>query len=129
MKVSTFLVIAAVFHGIYALESLLAPGQVFALYDLVLNDDGQLMARVSGAVTIGLAAIFWQVRKAENSPTLRAILFGSMIYLFIEVVVLVVGLLAGVVSALSLGSIIADLLLAVGFGYFYFQLSRSSTAH
>jgi len=73
-----------------------------------------------------MALIFWLARNAENSAALRAIILGNMIYIFIEVVVLVIGAPSGIGSAAIWGGIVVDVLLGVGFAYFYAQLAKSS---
>lgn len=126
MKVSTFLIVVAVVYGLFGLGTLFAPGQVFAPMGITLDASGQLIARTMGATMIGFAVIFWQARKATNSPALRAILLGNAIYLIVEIVVTVSGTLSGIGSSAAWGGIVVDLLLLVGFAYFYFQLARSS---
>lgn len=128
MKLNIFLVIAAILYGVFGIGMVLIPGQVFTPQGITLNDGGQLLARTFGAALIGFAVIFWQARRSENSSALRPILLGNAIYILIEVIVLVLGVLSGVGNALAWPGIVIDLLLLVGFGYFYFQLARPSIA-
>lgn len=128
MKVGIFLIVATVLYGLSGLVMLLAPEQFFKPQGITLDDIGRLLAHALGATSIGFAVIFWQVRKAESSSALRAILLGSAVYIIIEVAVLVIGVLSGIGNAMAWVGIAIDLLLAIGFVYFYFQLAKSSAA-
>ncbi len=124
MKLNTFLLIAAILYGIFGLGALLAPAEVFAAQGIKLDANGQLMARTLGAALIGYVVIFWLARSAETSPALRAILLGNVIYIALEVIVLVAGALSAGTLVATLPGIVVDILLLVGFGYYYLQPAK-----
>ncbi len=119
MKLNTFLLIAAVVYGIFGLGRLLVSTQVFALQGLTVDATGQLMARTKGAALIGYAVIFWFARSGAISPALRAILLGNVVYLILEIVLLVLGALPAGKIVASLPSLAVEILLLVGFVYYY----------
>ncbi|MBI4672179.1 MAG: hypothetical protein HY741_10995 [Chloroflexi bacterium] len=128
MKLSTFLAIAAVIYGIFGVGELLAPAQFLATMGVTLNEGGQLATRAGATAAIGYAVIFWFARKAEMSAALRAILLGNVVFLVLEIIVLGLGVLSGDMSPAGLPGLVVNVLLLVGFGYFYFKPGALRTA-
>lgn len=121
MKLSTFLVLAAIAYAGFGIGLLVAPGPFMAVFGVTLDGGGMLMARVLGSALIGFTLIFWWSRNAPNSDTLQAILRASFIYNVVDFPVVLIATLTGVMGVFGWSAVILHLLLAVGFGYFGFM--------
>lgn len=121
MKLNTFLLIAFIIYSIFGLGRLFAPAAFFAYQGLTVNADGLMIARTKGAAIVGYAVMLWFARSAETSPALRAILLGNVVYIILEIILLVLGALPTYKIVASLPSLATEILLLIGFAYYYFR--------
>lgn len=121
MKLSTLFVITAIIAFLFGIVFVLIPDLVLPFYGVTLSIYGLYFARLLGAAFLGFAAISWLVKNVAPSAELRAIVFsffitdtlGFFISLFYQV--------QGISNALGWTTVAIYLLLAVGFGYFYWR--------
>jgi hypothetical protein len=119
MSVKTFLRVAALFYAIYGLGLLVAPGPFLAVYDVVLDADGELIARILGASLIGFTFIYWQLRDADTR-VLSRVLQGSFIYATAGLLLGLVAVTAGVAGPFAWFVIALYAFLASGFAHYGF---------
>ena len=119
MTRSSWLTIAAIFYTIFGLGLLIAPAPFMDVYGVVLDDAGQLMARILGSALLSLACMFWLYR-AYPPEAVRPVMLTSFLYNCVDFVVVLSAVLAGTMNSLGWGPVALHLFLAAGFGYFTF---------
>lgn len=121
MTLAQFLIVAAIFDGVFGLGFLLLPGAFFEPFGVAFNPAGEMVARVFGSALVALALVYWWMRREAGGAALQAVLRGSALYNAISVVPLNAGVLGGVTNVLGWIPVTIHLLLAAGFAYFSFQ--------
>lgn len=111
----TFTAIATIIFGIF---SVLVPNMMITLFGTELNPAGALMMQFGGAWLIGIGLLAWFVRNASSSDTRRAIVTAYFICFTIGFIVSLIGQINNVLNALGWSTVLLNLVLAVGFGYF-----------
>jgi hypothetical protein len=119
MNVKGFLTLAALFYAFYGLGLLIAPGPFLAVYEVTLDADGELIARLLGAALLGFTFIFWQLRNSR-AEVLTRVLQGSFIYCAAGLVLAFAAVISGVAGPISWAVITLYAFLAAGFGYYGF---------
>jgi hypothetical protein len=119
MGVNMFLRVAALLYAFYGLGLLIAPGPFLGVYDVVLDADGELIARILGASLIGFTFIYWVLRDADHR-VLSRVLQGSFIYTTVGLLLALVAVTAGVAGPVAWFVIALYAFLASGFGYYGF---------
>jgi hypothetical protein len=118
MKFKTMMIIKAVVCLGFGLALLFLPDFLYGIFGASLNDGGRFAAREYAAAMFGILMITWFGRNALESDLRRAVILGLTLYDGIGVVISVIAVLAGVMSALGWLVVVLYLFLAVGFGYF-----------
>lgn len=120
MKLKTLMIINTAVALVFGIAFVLIPWQVFKLYGPgsteILNYMGQLL----GAAFIGFGLISWNARNAEQSEALNAIVFSFFVADSIAFIIALIGQLNNVVNVFGWTTVLIYLLLALGFGFFYF---------
>jgi hypothetical protein len=112
--------ITAIVAFLFGLAFLLMPVQTMSMYGVSLDVSGQFVGRYLGSAFLGLAVIVWFARNAKADNTLRAILLGGFVVTFTGFVVALFDKFFGPGNAVVWSTVGIYLLLAIGFGYFYF---------
>ena len=125
MKLSLFLAIKAVISLFFGILLAVIPAQFMAILGTAtLNPDGVLMARLVGALLIGIGLICWLSRnKPEDS--LQDIVLSLFVADTLGFIVVLMGQMAGLTGALGWANVVLWLLLALGLGYFRFIKSSA----
>jgi len=119
MKLSLFLAIKAVISLFFGVLLAIIPAQLMAIYGSTLDPSGVLMARLVGALLIGIGLICWLSRnKPEDS--LQDIVLSLFVADTLGFIVVLMGQLAGLMGPLGWIIVLIWLLLAIGLGYFRF---------
>ena len=119
MKLSLFLAIKAAISLFFGILLAIIPVQMLAMYGLALNAEGAAMARLVGALLIGVGLICWLSRR--NTPeSLQNILLSLFIADTLGFLSTLLSQLTGIVNALHWIIVAIWLLLALGLGYFRF---------
>ena len=126
MKLSTLFIINTVVAGVFGLAFVLMPDTAMSFYGATLSPAGVLVARLFGAALLGYAVLSWFTRNAEDSEARKASLLGMFVGDAVGFIVALLGQLAGVVNAFGWSTVAIYLLLALGFGYFYFMKPSNS---
>jgi hypothetical protein len=120
MKLNTFMTIASIVAFLFGLAFLLAPVLVMSMYGVALDISGQYIGRYLGSAFLGIAAIGWFARNAKEDEAKRAILLGGFVVTLTGFVASLFDKFYGLGNALVWSTVVIYLLLAIGFGYFYF---------
>ena len=120
MKHGTFMAIAAVFALVFGLAFLLIPVQLTLLYGIMLEPDGQWIARCLGSAFLGAAVTTWFGKSAPQGNALRAILLGDFALSVTGFVLAVLYSIQGSANALIWSVAVIYAFLTAGFGYFRF---------
>ncbi len=120
MKLNTFMAIASIVAFLFGLAFILAPVQTMSMYGVALDISGQYLGRYLGSAFLGIAVITWFARNAKGDDSLRAILLGDFILTFTGFMVSLFDKFLGPGNALVWSTVVIYLLLAIGFGYYYF---------
>ena len=120
MKLSSFLPLKAVISVVCGLALLLVPGAFMGVAGVTLDASGATMARLVGALLVGIAVSCWTARNAEPSVGREALVLGLFLADSVGFVVILLAQLAGLMTAIGWVFVLLWLLLAVGLGYFRF---------
>ena len=124
MKLSLLLVIKAVISLFCGILLAVIPIQFMAILGATLNPDGVLMARLVGALLIGIGLLCWLSRnKSEDS--LQDIVLSLFVADTLGFIVVLMGQMDGFTGALGWANVAIWLLLALGMGYFRFIKSSA----
>jgi len=121
MKLNFLMVLNAIIAAVFGIAFVLIPWSVYSLYGVgvpspILNYMGQLF----GAALIGYAVLTWLARNVGDSDARKAIVLALFISEMIGFIAALIGQVNGVVNALGWSTVAIYLILALGFGYFYF---------
>lgn len=117
----TLFLINAILAVLFGLGFLLVPVPLLASYGVELNDAGLFITRLLGSEFIGYAIISWLLKDTPGSSELRAVILAMFVSDLIAFVLALIYQLQGVANALGWLTVAIYLLLAAGFGYFYFS--------
>jgi hypothetical protein len=120
MKLSTFLMVVAVFALVYALGLLLMPAFMATTYGLGTSASEILLARLFGTAMLALGLIIW-LSKDLTGANARGLILGSLIADVVGAVVALMATLSGVMSAVGWSAFGIYLVFALGFAYFQFM--------
>ena len=87
---------------------------------LTLDASGAVMARMVGALLVGIAVICWFARNADPSVGREALVLGLFVADTLGFVVILLAQFAGLMTAFGWVFVLLWLLLAAGLGYFRF---------
>jgi hypothetical protein len=118
MRLKTFLVIAAFIYLGFGIGLLSIPGPLMALYGLILDSWGQVIARILGTSLIAFALVFWLIRGSPISDASLAVIRASFLYNILDVPIIGFATVTGVMSPMGWQAAGLHLFLAAGFGYF-----------
>ena len=121
MKFSTLMIIKAVVCIVLGAIILIAPGWMFSLFGVSLDDVGKFPAREYGAALIGTFLLTWYARNATDSRARRAIILDLFIYDAIGFVITLIAMFNGLFNFLGWSVVALYGLLAIGYGYFWFK--------
>ncbi len=125
MKLTNFLVFKAVVALAFGVGLAVVPVELMALYGMMLDPAGAMMARMVGALLIGVGLICWLDRSAEHR-TLQNIILALCIGDTVGFLAVLVSQLAGLMNALGWIIVALWFVLAVGLGYFRFRKPDAS---
>ena len=114
-----FLIIKAVISLLFGIALAVIPAQLMAIYGSTLDADAVLMARLVGALLIGVGLICWLSRN-KSAESLQDIVLSLFIADTLGFLVVLMGQLSGLMNALGWIIVLIWLLLAIGLGYFRF---------
>jgi hypothetical protein len=120
MNLKTLMIIKAVICLSLGSLLLFAPGFTYSIFGATLNDAGVFAGREYGAALIGTLLLTWYARNAGESQARRAIILDLFIYDAIGAVITLIAQLSGLFNPLGWAIFVLYLLLAIGFGYFWF---------
>ncbi len=118
MKLKNLYIIASIIFFIASLGHLIFPEKVLSNFGLILDDSGIFMARRFGAALLGFTVILGMARNSDKLQ--RAILTGILVAISLNIIISLIGIITGLLSALGWLVFILGLLLAIGFIYFLF---------
>jgi preprotein translocase subunit SecY len=120
MNLKTLLIIKATVCIVLGCIILFVPNFLYTFFGAHLNDGGFFAAREYGSSLIGGFLLTWYARNAVESQARRAIILDLFVYDAIGAVITVIAVLTGVLNPLGWAVFALYLLLAIGFGYFWF---------
>jgi hypothetical protein len=120
MNLKTLMIIKAIVCIVLGCILLFVPGFLYSFFGASLNDAGFFAGREYGAALIGGFLLTWYARNAAESQARRAIILDLFIYDAIGAVITLIAIVTGVLNPLGWAVFALYLLLAIGFGYFWF---------
>lgn len=120
MKLSSLLLAKAIISVVSGLALLLLPSAFMGLAGVTLDASGVVMARMVGALLVGIAVMCWLARTADPSVGREALVLGLFVADTLGFVVILLAQLAGLMTAFGWVFALLWLLLAAGLGYFRF---------
>src|SRR6202035_5767941 len=121
MTIRTFFTILAVLSFLFGVGFVLAPDQVLANYGIEHSPALALLGRLFGGALLALGVILWLARDFREEAAVRAVLVSTLVGGIVNLVVAIVGTLAGTTNALGWSTVLIYLLAAVGSGYFLME--------
>jgi hypothetical protein len=119
------MIITAVLAATFGLAFLFVPSQVFSLYGVKETASLIYMGQLFGVDLVTFAILAWLAKNAAESEARKAIVLALFIGFAVGFVFALLGQLKNVVNVLGWFTVVSYLLLAIGFGYFYFRKSAS----
>jgi hypothetical protein len=120
MKLSALLSVKAIISIVCGLALLLIPGAFMGLAGVNLDPSGTMMARLVGALLIGIAVMCWTARNADPGVGREAFVLGLFVGDTLGFVVMLLAQLAGLMTAFGWVFVLLWLVLAACLGYFRF---------
>jgi hypothetical protein len=121
MAIKMFFTILAVLSFLFGIGFVLAPDQVLANYGIEHSPALALLGRLFGGALLALGVILWLARDFREEAAVRAVLVSTLVGGAVNLVVAIVGTLAGTTNALGWSTVLIYLLAAVGSGYFLME--------
>ena len=118
----TLFIVNSIVAILFGLGFVLIPSTVVDYYGVELSDAGLYVAQLLGAAFIGFAFLTWFAKDSRESSARRAILLAMLVSDAIGFVVALLMQIAdpAIVNSLGWLTVAIYLLLALGWGYFYF---------
>lgn len=127
MKLGTLMATKSVICLVFGVIFVLTPGVLLAIYGVKNVNPGLLfMARLYGAAFVLLGVMLWLAKSDEGSVALRAIVLAVLIGDGVGFLVALLAQLADMMNGLGWSVVALYLLLSIGFGYFYVQISKAT---
>ena len=120
MSLKTLMTIKAIVCISLGLFLLIAPSVLYGIFGGDLQITGSFAGREYGAALIGTFLLTLYSRNAADSQSRRAIILYLFIYDAIGAVITLIYILNGTFNPLTWAVVALYLLLAVGYGYFWF---------
>ena len=117
MTFRSLLITKALVCLVFGVFLLAAPGLLFGILGATLNAGGMFTAREYGAALIGTLLLTWLAKDVKASDARAAILIDLLVYDAIGVVITLLAVVSGVLTALGWGIVVVYLFFAVGSGY------------
>ena len=95
----------------FGLAALFAPAAVFAAFGIALDSGGELVTRGYAATCLGYGTVFALLRNAGHAETIRALLWGSLIFNGIEAAVQAMAFFQAIAGASVWGTVTAHAIL------------------
>jgi len=124
MKLSTFLVIAAVVYAFFGIALLFVPAEFMAYYGVAMNAGGVLIARVLGASLLAFTLVYWWSQKEPNRGVLRSVIRASALYNAIGIGIALYAVQKGIANKNAWQMVVIHASLFAGFGHFGFMKKR-----
>ena len=123
MKLRTFIKIAAIVAGLFALGFMIVPDTVMGLYGVKINSSEQFVCRYFGSALFGLAITWWALDVAKTiNEALMSVEFGAAAMSLTGFVIGLWDALSGPGNSLTWINPVIYILLSIGFVWSY--LSR-----
>src|SRR5688572_19815933 len=116
MNEKMFLTVASLFYALYGFGLVIAPAPFLGVYNIVLNADGVLVARLLGAALLGFTFIFWQLRNSHAKVVTR-VMQGSFLYSVVGLLLGLSAMISGVAGPIGWFPVALYALRGAGFGY------------
>ena len=120
MKLSYFMVVAAIIAAIFGLAFLIAPSQLVALYGVKLTPATEVIGRIAGSSILAFALVFWGARDAKAAEALKAVMMAGLVANGLDALILLHATWTGLLNTYGWAQAALNGLLALGFAYFAF---------
>ena len=118
MTIKMLFTILAILSFLFGIGFVLAPDQVLANYGIEHSPALALVGRLFGGALLALGVILWLARDFRDEAAVRAVLISTLVGGVVNVVVAIIGTMAGTTNALGWSTVLIYLFAAVGSGYF-----------
>jgi len=118
MTLRNLFVVNAVIALGFGASFVLAPALALSLYGVTVSAAGIVLARLMGAMLLGICVFTWFARDPEDSGARRGIVLGQFTHCAIGFIVSLLAQLAGLMNTLGWSLVAIYLLLALGYAYF-----------
>ncbi len=126
MKIRNLFVLNAVLAFGFGVGFVLLPGTMLDLYGMAQSPSANLAGQLFGVELIAVGLLCWFVRDVQDAGALRGITLALLIADVVGLIVVLIGTLSGVMSAMGWSGVAIYLVLAAGYAYFRFvKLSAS----
>jgi hypothetical protein len=129
MRLASFLVVAAVVHGLLGLAALIAPGVTAGMFGIALDAGSESIVRLLGATLLGLAMAFWSGRHTDTPRIVQGILFAGFVVNLLSLAVVVMATLGGTMGPSAWVGAAVRALFVAGFGYYAFVRPSTGRAY
>lgn len=126
MSLKSFLVLNAILFIPFGIFMIIMPGILFPFFEINLDADGLLMARVFGSALANIGLMCYLVRdEPRSSIGIKAILFGNLFFHAIDAFSTGAATYLGTMNLLGIMFTGLHFFLALGFLYYLYSRSDS----
>ena len=126
MKLNYLFIFNAIATIMFGIGSVLMPQTLVTIFGSTLNPAGVLMMQYGGAWLVGLGLLAWFARNVTDSQARKSIILAFLICYSIAFIVALLAQLNAVLNAFGWGTVILNLVLALGYGYFQFAKPKTT---
>ena len=129
MNLKTFFTINAIMFIPFGIGMLIMPSTIFNMLDVILDNDGLLMASMVGSMLLSFGLVCLITRGFDGPSTaLKAILLGNLTFHVIDSILTFKGAFTGDMNNLAYAFSTMHLLIAIGFLFFYLKYKPNQKA-
>jgi len=114
-SLNTITALGSLINGVFYL---VAPGFSLLLLGQTTNSIGLMNTRVAGAIALGICVINWASREVTEEHHRRVVALGNVIMFSALVLIEIHGTMTGAMSWIGWLYVVADSLLALGYGLY-----------
>jgi len=122
MKLKTLFIINSVVCLVFGFGFVFLPEQALSLYgNDAVTGQFKYVGQLFGSSLLAFGLISWLARDSAESNARNAIILSFFLGDLVGFIISLINQISGVVNALNWSTVAIYLLLALGFGYFYFK--------
>ena len=127
MKLSNFMVIAAIVAAVFGIAFLIAPSELVALYGVKLTPATEVIGRIAGSSILAFAIVFWGARNAKAADALKAVMVAGIVANGLDALILLHATASGLLNSYGWAQAVVNGLLGAVVNFVQSQSAKTTT--